>query len=125
LLEAIRKGATWLEEQRASFNSYFDPPKTLEELQRDASNPRAGYDIHHIVEQTSAEEDGFSRQTIDSPENLVRIPRWKHWAINSWYQTKNKAFGGLSPRDYLRGKSWEERRRVGLDALVDAGVLKP
>jgi hypothetical protein len=94
-------------------------------LQRDASNPRAGYDIHHIVEQTSAEEDGFSRQTIDSPENLVRIPRWKHWAINSWYQTKNKAFGGLSPRDYLRGKSWEERRRVGLDALVDAGVLKP
>jgi len=34
-------------------------------------------------------------------------------------------FGGLSPREYLRGKSWTERRRVGLDALTEFGVLKP
>jgi hypothetical protein len=38
---------------------------------------------------------------------------------------KNVNFGGYSPREYLKGKSWAERRRVGLDALIDAGVLKP
>lgn len=37
----------------------------------------------------------------------------------------NDNFGGLSPREYLRGKSWEEKRRVGLDALMRFGVLAP
>jgi hypothetical protein len=37
----------------------------------------------------------------------------------------NDAYGGVSPREYLRGKDWEERRKVGLDALIDAGVLEP
>ena len=42
----------------------------------------------------------------------------KHWDINAWYQTKNEEFGGLSPREYLRGKNWEERRDVGLIAMI-------
>jgi hypothetical protein len=65
----------------------------------------ANDDTHHIVEQTPAEEDGFPRTMIDFPGNLVRIPRFKHWEITSWSMTKNKAFGGLSPREYLRAKT--------------------
>jgi hypothetical protein len=124
IVGAIAGGATWLNEQWASIDSYFDPPMTLEELQQAASDPRPGYDIHHIVERASAAEDDFERHLIDAPENLVRIPRWKHWAINSWYQTKNEAYGFLSPREYLRGNSWDVRMRVGHDALIDVGVLK-
>jgi hypothetical protein len=41
---------------------YRDEPKTLEELQRAVSTPKRGYDVHHIVEQTSAEQDGFPRR---------------------------------------------------------------
>ena len=70
-------------------------------------------------------QDGYPRSMIEAPENKVRIPTYSHWDINAWYQTKNDDFGGLSPRDYLRGKSWEERKRVGLDALILHGVLKP
>jgi hypothetical protein len=33
-------------------------------------------------------------------------------------------YGGLSPRDYLRGKSWEEQYEIGLKALRRFGVLK-
>jgi hypothetical protein len=62
---------------------------------------------------------------IDGPENLVRVPTQKHWQITGWYLTRNKLFGGLSPRAYLRGKSWEERQRVGRMALIEFGVLKP
>jgi hypothetical protein len=36
----------------------------------------------------------------------------------------NKDFGGLSPRDYLRDKDWDEQMRVGLDLLRDRKVLK-
>jgi hypothetical protein len=50
---------------------------------------------------------------IHGHENLVRIPRYKHWQISSWYMTKNWAFGDLSPRDYLRGRDWYERMKVG------------
>jgi hypothetical protein len=31
-----------------------------------------GYDIHHIVEQTPADQDGFPRHLISRGENLVR-----------------------------------------------------
>lgn len=38
--------------------AYLSPPKTLQELQQDVLNPQVGYDIHHIVEQTSRKEGG-------------------------------------------------------------------
>ncbi len=62
---------------------------------------------------------------IDAPENLVRISTFVHWEINAWYSTPNENFGGLSPRDYLRSKSWDERWQVGMDALRMFGVLAP
>jgi hypothetical protein len=100
-------------------------PRSLDELHELVSSPGKGYDIHHIVEQTPADQDGFPRRLINRDDNLVRIPTLKHWQINAWYQTRNPDFGNVSPRDYLRGKNWDERRRVGLDALIRFGVLRP
>ncbi|WP_204376735.1 hypothetical protein, partial [Methyloceanibacter marginalis] len=117
--------AGWLEPAIDSIRSFADPPKSLEELQQDAYTPAAGYDVHHIVEQTSAERDGYPRSMIDAPENLVRIPRLKHWMITGWYMIPNEDYGWIPPRQYLRGKAWEERVRVGHEALMEAGVLKP
>ena len=93
--------------------------------QEAVSTPAAGYDIHHIVEQTPAEQDGFSRSLIGSRDNLVRIPTLKHWQITGWYMTPSEDFGGMSPRSYLRGRSWEERVLVGYRGLIRSGVLKP
>lgn len=115
------EGAKWA----APFiKSYFDGPKTLEELQAAAKNPQTGYEIHHIVEQTPAEKDGYPRSQIDADDNLVRIPTLKHWELNRWYEKPNEKYGGLSPREYLKGKDWETRRKVGLDGLREVGVLK-
>ena len=119
------QAAGWLSNYLPYIYAYLDLPKTLQELQQDASSPEVGYNIHHIVEQTSAAQDGFPQSTIDAPENLVRISTFVHWEINAWYSTPNENFGGLSPRDYLRGKSWDERWRVGIDALRMFGVLAP
>ena len=121
----IAKTSAWLQTYSPLVESYNDPPKSLDELQQAVSNPLPGYDIHHIVEQTQAEADGFTRDVIDGPDNLVRIPTLKHQEINAWYQTKNEDFGGLSPREYLSGRNWEVRRAVGLEALGKFGVLKP
>jgi hypothetical protein len=115
----------WFFEYEPSVRAYLDPPKTLPELQQAVPTSKPGYDIHHIVERTSAEQDGFPRSLINGPENLVLVPKFKHWEITGWYMTGNEDYGGLSPRDYLRGKDWEERTKVGLRALIRHGVLKP
>jgi len=61
---------------------------------------------------------------MDAPENLVRIPTVKHWELNSWYERPRTEFGNMTPREYLKDKSWEERRRAGLIGLRDVGILK-
>lgn len=81
------EAADWLSSYLPYVHSYLDPPKTLEELREAALNPRTGYNIHHIVEQTPAARDGFSWTMIDGPDNLVLIPTLKHWQINGWYST--------------------------------------
>jgi len=115
----------WLYEHRVLIESYCEPPKTMEQLQRGALMPKRGYDHHHIVEQTSARQYGFSRSEIDAPSNLVSIPRLKHWEITGWFATRNNAYEKLSPREYLRLKTWDDRMEVGRDALIRHGVLKP
>jgi len=124
LLLHIIEGIEWLVEHRPRIDANLDPPKTLEELQDAVSSRAPGYHVHHIVEQGPAAQEGYPWSMINAPENLVRIPEEKHREITAWFATKNDDFGGLSPRDYLRGKSWDERTRVGLDAMIDFKVLK-
>ncbi len=120
------EAADWLTGFLPYVYSYLDLPKTLEELQQAAAlGGQPGYNIHHIVEQTPAEQDGFSRGLIDAPENLVLIPTLTHWQISAWFATRNDKFGGFSPRDYLRGKSWDERMRVGTEVLIEFGAMAP
>jgi hypothetical protein len=105
--------------------AYFDPPKSLEELQQAAQSPgELGYDDHHVVEQATAADDGGEAVRIAAPENLARTPTVKHWQLNGWYETSTPYFNNLTPRQYLKGKSWEERFRVGLQGLRDLGVLQ-
>jgi hypothetical protein len=120
LIEAVR-GAKWLGSYVIPF---FDGPKTFDQLTTGALDPETGYDIHHIVEQTSAAKDGFPRSQIDDPSNLVKIPTLKHWELNWWLGRPNGEYGGLTPREYVKGKSWEIRTKVGLDGLRAVGVLK-
>jgi hypothetical protein len=129
LLFAAIEATAWLADYLPKILSYLDGPKTLEELQDAVGNPRFGYEIHHIVEVQRRSDDPQRNSKrfpdrIDSRENLVRVPYWKHVEISSWYSTMNEEYNGLSPRDYLRGKSWEEQYGLGLKALRRFGVLK-
>ena len=103
--------------------AYFDLPRTLEALQGAALDPQPGYDVHHVVERASA-QDANEAARVNSPDNEVLIPTLKHWELNGWYAKQNDRFGNMSPRNYLKGKSWAERQRVGLIGLREIGVLK-
>lgn len=105
--------------------AYFTPPKTLEELQNGAKSRARGYEVHHNAEKGQAHADGIPKSIWNSPENRVRVPTLKHWEITGWYMEPNEDFDWLSPRNYLKGKSWDEKVRVGHKALRLFGVLKP
>jgi hypothetical protein len=130
-LELLYQGAQWLRDYHAEFVSYRDPPKTMEELQRDFGKPsKPGYHDHHVNEKDAARKDGFPEELIEASENVVRIPKRKHEEITGWYMTPNRRFKNeqgedISPRKYLYGKDWDERRRIGLEALIEFKVLKP
>ena len=120
---ALEIGLNLAERAYPFVKAYFDPPQTLEDLQQAAFDPQPGYDVHHVVEGGTA-TDANEAARVDSPDNEVLIPTLKHWELNGWYAKKNFRFGGISPRDYLKGKSWTERQRVGLIGLREIGVLK-
>ncbi|MSP49593.1 MAG: hypothetical protein EXQ95_09740 [Alphaproteobacteria bacterium] len=117
------------------FESFLDPPKEWEELVADPvyrefdshdafeevyGSAGSFYDWHHLVEQKL----GFSEQEVNNTENIVRAPRGRHWLITSFMTRGRFELGGRSWRQWLRGKSIEEHRRVGLEVLREAGVLK-
>jgi hypothetical protein len=116
---------SWLFDFRHYITAYLQPPRTLDELRAAGRQPQPGFDRHHFVEKASAREDNFPESWIEGDDNILGIPTLKHWLLNAWYQTPQSAFGWMSPREYLRGRSWEERERVGRIGLVKVGVLKP
>jgi hypothetical protein len=70
----------------------LDPPKTIDELEKQPDENRLGYQLHHIVEQNPANLakspieiliEKFGRDVIDSPSNLVWVPRLKHELITA------------------------------------------
>jgi hypothetical protein len=102
-----------------------DPPHDLGmliERARQDGTPR-GYNKHHIVEQ-GKQSDDLPQERIQSDENIALIPTYKHWQISAFYQMPQQELGGLTPRQFLRGKSFEERYRYGLSIMRDFRVLK-
>ena len=87
-----------------------------------------GYQDHHIVEQGPQNDDlsPEEKKRIDHPENIVRIPYYVHQQITNYYRSPDpKLPGKVTPRQYLRGKSFDERYQFGLNVLRDKfGVLK-
>ena len=122
--------ASWVHDCGPYIQAYTDAPQSLDDLEAAAQGPaRRGYDVHHIVEQASGRSGEIPTDLIDSDENLVSIPTLRHWQLNSWYQTPNGNFldangNSMTPRDYLKGQGYDERRRVGLTGLRAVGVLK-
>ncbi|WP_341988977.1 hypothetical protein [Azorhizobium sp. AG788] len=105
-------------------SEYLAPPKTLAELQQDVQTPRPGTDVHHIVEEAAAKAAGFPASRINGPENLVRISRFRHELINREYARANRTFPPTLRR-YLEDKSWDERREIGIQIMIETGTLKP
>lgn len=118
---ATMEAVSWFAKNYLPYvTTYVQGPKTLEELQDAVGTPAIGTEVHHIVEQTPAKNEGFARELIEGRDNRVRIPYFKHREISDWYSTtsRNAPFNGMTPRQFVRGmKTWEEKYCFGIDVL--------
>lgn len=81
------------------------------------------YEEHHIVE--AGPNNGLIPDALlQSRNNRVRIPYYAHRDISDFYSTPNRRYGGMTPRDFLRGKSFDEQYQLGLRIMQKFGILK-
>ena len=119
----------------AQMRTNYDPPKTLEELQKEPTENVLGYERHHIVEQTDGNIakgfellgerfQKFGRDMIEDPSNIVWVPRLRHELVSADYSRKVPGEGTPTLRQSLSQSDFATQRAAALEALRKRGVLK-
>jgi len=109
----------WIGEDLATAGQRFT---SFDKLKASLGSPGEGNAWHHIVEQSKVKQ--FGADTIHSVDNVIAIPEQLNSKLNAFYQTKNPLTDGLSPRDWLTGKTLQQNYDFGRAALhyVEKGV---
>lgn len=68
---------------------------------------------HHIVERRM--EGKFGAEKIHHIDNMIRLPKDVHRKISGHYSSKADKYHGLTVREWLNGKSYEEQYQFGLE----------
>lgn len=85
-----------------------------------------GNQWHHIVEQGGQNIERFGAEAIHSPSNLLQIPKDAHIGkdgVSAYYSSKDTFTNGMTVRQWLATKSFEEQREFGVKVLKDKGII--
>lgn len=69
-------------------------------------------------------KSGFKPEQINNRKNVVSIPHGKasiHAKISAFYSSKPRWTNGITVREWLSGKSYEEQFEFGLNVLKKYG----
>jgi hypothetical protein len=96
---------------KADLEKYFDPAG-------------AGYQYHHIVEQGVPGNKDMPASLLQSTDNIIKLPAMVHEAITAEYTTPRDDLGGMTLREYLRGKPYEVQYEEGIKVLRNLSIIK-
>ncbi|MFN0071066.1 MAG: RHS repeat domain-containing protein, partial [Chloroflexota bacterium] len=82
----------------------------------------AGMNWHHIVEQTKGNLANFGNQSVQSINNVIKLPEDVHRAISAFYSSKQGFTQGKTVREWLSTQSFEKQYEFGIDTLKRFGV---
>ena len=91
---------------------------------RDFGKAGDGMNWHHIVEQNPANIKKFGQEMLQNTHNIIRIPGGKgslHARISGHYSSKPSQLKGLTVRQWLNTKSFEEQYEYGIKMLKEFG----
>ena len=98
--------------------------KTFNKFKKEFGTAGEGMNWHHIVEQTPSNIQRFGPEMIHNTNNLIRIPGGKgsiHARISGHYSSKPRDLNGLTVRQWLSTKSFEEQYEYGIKMLKAFG----
>ena len=94
--------------------------KTFRQFKKVFGSAESGMNWHHIVEQTPSNIKSFGPEKIHNLNNLVQITGGKgslHAKISGHYSSKPQDLHGLTVRQWLSTKSFEEQYEYGIKTL--------
>jgi hypothetical protein len=97
-----------------AFGSFDDFKKAL-------GSAGAGRAWHHIVEQRDANVRAFGAQAIHNENNLVSLSDEVHDKISAFYSSKPPFTNGLTVREWLSSKSFDEQYEFGVKFMSQFG----
>lgn len=99
---------------------------SFDKLKDYLGSPGEGNAWHHIVEQSQIGKSGFSSTKVNNVKNIIAIPHGKgsvHAQISGFYSSKPDFTNGLTVRQWLSGKSFDEQFDYGMKILKKYGSL--
>ncbi len=97
---------------------------TFEDFKKVHGAAGEGNAWHHIVEQNPSNVEKFGATQIHNTKNLVKVPHGTgsvHAEISGYYSSKRPFTGGMTVRDWLSTKSYEEQFKFGMKILKRFG----
>jgi hypothetical protein len=82
-----------------------------------------GYDYHHIVEQGGENAEKIPAEQLHNTDNMVRIPRLVHEAINAKMYDK-KPGTDMTYREWLPKQPYSVQRATGIEIMRDLGIVR-
>lgn len=128
-IDFVKHGPYTLDQLRVDQNdegfSSFDAFKktSLEELLLRRYPGEAGEEYHHIVEQGGANEKNIPAEELHSTENIIPLPGPIHDLVSAKYSSEYDKMG-ITVRQWLQTKSFDEQYQYGLKTLRELGILK-
>jgi hypothetical protein len=125
----VNEGAHTLRDLRVSrkfesFNNYDEFLKLSGSawdkiLEKRFGSAGPGSQYHHIIEQSA----GVSKQITETTENIVKIPRILHEAVNGRYMQAVSATNKTTLRNWLRTQPIAVQREWGIKVLKEFGII--
>ena len=94
---------------------------TFEQFKKAVGRAGDGKAWHHIVEQNQTNISRFGGKAIHNLHNIVKISHGAdtlHSKISGYYSSVQKFTNGMTVRQWLSSKSYEEQWKFGLDILT-------
>lgn len=100
--------------------------RSFDDLKDYIGTPGEGNAWHHIVEQSQINNSGFSVNQVHNVNNIIALPNGKgsiHAKVSGFYSSKPDFTNGLTVRQWLTGKSFEEQFNYGIKVLERYGEV--
>ena len=99
--------------------------ESFSKLKSFLGSPGEGKQWHHIVEQcqTKSSRAGFPVSWVQNSNNVINISKDIHKKISAYYSSIQDFTDGMTVRDWLSSKSFEEQYEFGIKILKKYGAI--